>query len=250
LLVPVLVLAACGGGASKPAAPSGPDFAAASAKTIATGSARFTLLVGAIVGGSPVQSSETGTIALSKRRAHVYKLIPGSSMGQELIVDGPFTYTNANVEAALKDKTVKPWTKLDTRRLTAKQLRAHPDELAHVTVMVHLLDGVQNARKFDSMSVAGQNVTEFRGDVQPARVVAHAPAAQRASVAQALRNDYPARPFLASFWLDDAGRVRRVLVNYHTPGGTSISLDGRFSEFGVKVDTTPPPARSTKDITP
>lgn len=243
------MLAACGG-SSKPAAPSGPDFATASAKTIATGSARFTLLVGAIVGGSPVQSSETGTIAFSERRAHVYKLIPGSSMGQELIVDGPLTYTNANVEAALKDKTVKPWTKLDTRRLTPKQVKAHPDELAHVTVMMHLLDGVQNARKFDSMSVAGQNVTEFRGDVQPARVVAHAPAAERTSIAQAMRNDYPTRPFLASFWLDDAGRVRRVLVNYHTPGGTSISLDGRFSEFGVKVDTTPPPARSTKDITP
>ncbi len=249
MLVPVLLLAACGG-SSKPAAPPGPDFAAAGAKTIATGSARFTLLVGAIVGGSPVQSSETGTIAFSKRRAHVYKLIPGSSMGQELIVDGPLTYTNANVEAALKDKKVKPWTKLDTRRLTPKQLNAHPDELAHVTVMLHLLDGVQNVRKFDSMSVAGQNVTEFRGDVQPARVVAHAPAAERASIAQAMRNDYPTRPFLASFWLDDAGRVRRVLVNYHTPGGTSISLDGRFSEFGIAVDTTPPPARSVADITP
>jgi len=245
----VLLLAACGG-SSKPAAPTGPDFAAARAKTIATGSAQFTLLVGAIVGGSPVQSSETGTIAFSKRRAHVYKLIPGSSMGQELIVDGPFTYTNANVEAALKDRMVKPWTKLDTRRLTSTQLKAHPDELAHVTVMVHLLAGVQNARQFDSMSVAGQNVTEFRGDVQPARVVAQAPAAERASIAQAMRNDYPARPFLASFWLDDAGRVRRVLVNYHTAGGTSISLDGRFSEFGIKVDTTPPPARSTADITP
>ena len=64
-------------------------------------------------------------------------------MGQELIVDGPFTYTNANVEAALKDKTVKPWTKLDTRRLTREAAKAQPDELAHVTVIVHLLDGVR-----------------------------------------------------------------------------------------------------------
>jgi hypothetical protein len=249
LLVLVVLLAACGG-SSKPKVAPGPDTVTAGAKTRATGSARFTLLVGAIVAGSPVQSSETGTIAFAKRQAHIYKLIPGSSMGQELIVDGPFTYSNANVEAALKDRSVKPWTKLDTRRLTPKQLKAHPDELAHVTVIVHLLDGVRNAREFDSMNVAGQNVTEFRGDVQPARVVAQAPAADRASLAQALRNDYPARPFLASFWLDDAGRVRRVLVNYHTPGGTSISLDGRFSEFGIAVDTTPPPARSTADITP
>jgi hypothetical protein len=250
VVVPVaLLLAACGGSSSPPKA-AGPDPGAAAATTTATGSARFTLLVGAIVDGSPVQSSETGTISFSGRRAHIYKLIPGSSMGQELIVDGPFTYTNANVEAALKDKSVKPWTKLDTRRLTPKQVKSHPDELAHVSVMVRLLDGVENVRMFDSMDVAGQQVTEFRGDVQPARVVAKAPAAQRSSLAQALRNDYPARPFLASFWLDDAGRVRRVLVNYHTAGGTSISLDGRFSEFGIAVDTTPPPARSTADITP
>ena len=250
LLALVLVLSACGGSSSTKTTVSGPDPATAGAKTTATGSARFTLLVGAIVGGSPVQSSETGTIAFSKRRAHVYKLVPGGGMGQELIVDGPFTYTNANVEASLKDTSVKPWTKLDTRRLTEKQRQSHPDELAHVAVLVHLLDGVRNARQFDSMSVAGENVTEFRGDVQPARVVARAPAAERPSLAQALRNDYPARPFLASFWLDDAGRVRRVLVQYHTPGGTAISLDGRFSEFGIKVDTTPPQARSTQDITP
>ncbi len=249
LFAPVMLLAACGGSSAAPKA-SGPDPGTAGATTTATGSARFTLLVGAIVGGSPVQSSETGTISFSQRRAHVYKLVPSGGTGQELIVDGPFTYTNANVEAALKDKSVKPWTKLDTRRLTAKQVKSHPDELAHVTVLVHLLDGVQNARQFDSMSVAGQRVTEFRGDVQPARVVARAPASERASLAQALRNDYPARPFLGSFWLDDAGRVRRVLVQYHTPGGTEISLDGRFSEFGIRVDTTPPPARSTEDITP
>ena len=117
-------------------------------------------------------------------------------------------------------------------------------------MLVHLLDGVQNARKFDSMSVAGQNVTRVprRRAARAGRRAARRPPSARASRRRS-RNDYPARPFLASFWLDDAGRVRRVLVNYHTPGGTSISLDGRFSEFGIAVDTTPP-ARSTQDITP
>ena len=32
---------------------------------------------------------------------------------------GRITYTNANIDAAMKDPSVKPWTKLDTRRLSA-----------------------------------------------------------------------------------------------------------------------------------
>ena len=84
MLLPVLLLAACGGGSSSSTTTgaSGLDFATASAKTIDTGSARFTLLVGAIVAGSPVQSSETGTISFSRRRAHVYKLIPAAACGR------------------------------------------------------------------------------------------------------------------------------------------------------------------------
>ena len=54
---------------------------------------------------------------------------------------GPFTYTNANVQAALNDPRCKPWTKLDTRKLTPKQRRDQPDELAHVRGPRHLPTG-------------------------------------------------------------------------------------------------------------
>jgi hypothetical protein len=239
------VLAACGGSSS-----SAPDPGAAVSTTTAERAARFTLLVDAVVGAARVESSETGTIAFAQRRAHLYKLLPGSGQPQEVIVDGPFTYTNANVEAALRDRSVKPWTKLDTRRLSATQRRGRPDELAHVLALVYLPDGMDRPTRLDSLTVAGERVTEFRGLVHPARVPAHAPAGLRGSLAQALRNDYPAKPFPASVWLDDAGRVRRVLVSYNTAGGTEISLDGRFSRFGTTVDTTPPPARSIEDISP
>ena len=93
-------------------------------------------------------------------------------------------------------------------------------------------------------------MTQFRGQVDPKRVIARAPAPIRPGLAQAMSNDYPAKPFVARFWLDDAGRVRRVLVAYNTPGGTEISLDGRFSDFGVAIDVETPPARSIQDLTP
>ena len=245
LLLLAAVLSACGGGSS-----SSPDAATARRTTVAEKSARFTLLIDAVVGGQTVQSSETGTIAFTKRLAHLYKLVPGGGTPQELILEGPYTYTNANVAAALKDPSVKPWTKLDTRRLSASDRTTHPDELAHVRALVYLPDGIERAKRMDSTTVAGERVTRFSGNVDPTRLVARAPAAERSSIGVALRNDYPAKPFPATFWLDDGGRVRRVLVAYTTAGGTQISLHGRFSEFGTTIDTTLPPARSIQDITP
>src|SRR5881275_1677672 len=105
-LLLVAALSACGGGSH---GASAPDPGSARSATVAERTARFTVLIDAKVGGAAVQSSETGTISFGERRAHVYKLVPGGSLPQEVIVDGPLTYSNANVEAALKDRSVKPW---------------------------------------------------------------------------------------------------------------------------------------------
>jgi len=250
LLLLMAALSACGGGSSSSSSSSVPDPAAARSTTVAERTARFTVLIDATVGGQAVRSSETGTLSFAERQAHVYKLVPGGGLPQELIFDGPYTYTNANVEAALKDRSVKPWTKLDSRRLSEKERSSRPDELAHVRALIHLPDGVEGATRLDTVTVADERVTQFRGLVHPTEVIARAPTAQRRGIAEALRNDYPAKPFLASFWLDDAGRVRRVLVSYNTAGGSEISLDGRFSDFGVAIDVETPPARSIQDITP
>src|SRR5207244_11947115 len=123
--------------------------------------------------------------------ARLCELLPGGCTAQELIVDGPFTATNANVAAALKERSVMPWTKLDTRRLTPRQRSSHPDELAHVRALFRLPDGVRRARRGDSIVVAGERVTRFTGEADPARVAARTPAAERRRSAGALCNDSP-----------------------------------------------------------
>jgi hypothetical protein len=251
LPIPLLVLAlsACGGSSgSKQAAE--PSFAGASARTVASGTASFTLLIGATVGGTPVRSGETGTLSFSDRRAHFYKLSPSGGIPQEIILDGPFAYTNANVAAALKDSSVKPWTKLDTRRVPASDRKTHPDELAHVRVVAYLADGVSGAKRIGVETVQGQRRTHFRGLVNPARLVAKAPAADRAALRTAVGNDYLSTPFLADFWLDNAGRVRQVRVSYLTARGSRIFIEAAFSNFGTKIDLTVPAANKIQDITP
>jgi hypothetical protein len=244
LLVPAL--AACSG--SKQTAPEG--LATASSRTTASGTAKFTLSIRATIDGSAVPSSETGSLSFTDRTAHFYKLVPGGGLPQEIVLNGPYAYTNANVGAALKDPSVKAWTKLDTRRVPAGYRKSHPDELAHVRAVAYLAGGVSGAKRIGVETVAGERMTHFRGIVDPARVAAKASAADRGALLAAVRNDYPVKPFAADFWLDDAGRVRRVLVDYRTAGGSRIVVDGGFSGFGAKVDVTVPPAADIQDITP
>ena len=239
LLVLFLGLAACGG--SSPST----SVALGSKPTTKDGTARFTLAVAATVGGSRIVANETGTVSFTDRRAHFYKLVPGGGLPQEIVLSGPFTYANANVDAALNDPSVKPWTKLDTRRLSPQQVRERPDELAHVRAIAYLADGVAKPTRVGAETLEGTKTTRFRGTVDPRRVVVRTP-----RVARAMRDDYPARPFAADFWVDADGRLRRVLVSYSTPKGTKITLDGGFSDFGTAVDLTVPPAEDIQDITP
>ena len=237
----VLALSACGGGSgSKQAAE--PSFAGASSRTVARGTASFTLLIGAAVGSASVRSGETGTISFSDRRAHFYKVLPGGGLPQEIILDGPFAYTNANVAAALKDSSVKPWTKLDTRRVPASDSKSHPDELAHVRVLAYLADGVSGAKRIGVQTVNGQRRTHFRGLVDPARLVAKARRGSRRIARTALRNDYLPTPFLADFWPDDAGASARCGRATPPPEAGTSSSEGGFSNFGTKIDLTVPAA--------
>jgi hypothetical protein len=224
-----------------------PSFANARARTTGAGPVQFRLVIKAIVGGSPVVAEENGTVSLVERRAHLYKQIPGSTVPQELVLIGPLTYTNANIQAALADPTVKPWTKLDTRRLTAKELRNQPDEFAHVIAPAYLPDGVAEPKR----TGAGPNgTTRFTGVVDPGRLARRVPAALRASIVTAVRSDYATTPFPATFWLDPRGRLRRVRVAYATAQGSQITVDTSYSSFGTKIDVRLPAAGDIADITP
>jgi hypothetical protein len=245
----VLVLSACGGShatstttpAAKPA-----SFAGTVARTTAAQTVRFAQLTQLSLSGSILEAAENGTASLVKRRAHVYKQLAGGGVPGEIVVVGPITYTNANVQASLNDPAVPPWTKLDTRRLSARQRASQADELAHAVAPAYLAAGVSQPRL---VGIFG-NLTEYRGSIDPTRLADQVPRAVRSSVLKAVGADYPAHAFPARFWLDPQGRIRRVLVAYSTPKGTPVVVDTRYQAFGVKVDVSLPPAREIKDVTP
>jgi hypothetical protein len=246
LMLVALALAACGGSSSS-SKDASPSFSGARARTTSGGTARFTLTVTADLAGTKVTSDENGTVSFSRRRAHLYKLVPGNPLPQEVILDGPYTYTNGNVQAALADPSVRPWTKLDTRRLSARQQANQLDELAHVLAPAYLADGVAKPHR---VGVEQDGTTHYTGRVDATRAVRRLPAAQRASISSALRADYTTGGFDADFWLDESGRIRHVLVDYTTPQGTAFTIDTTYSSFGTPVDRKLPPASEIKDISP
>jgi hypothetical protein len=215
----------------------------ATAQTTAAGTAAFTLSVSGSLGSTSVTTHERGSVSFTKRVAHVYRVVPNVPIPEEQIIVGPWTYSNANVQNALSDPNAKPWVKLDTSKLPKGRRLG---ELDHVRALAYLAAGAVGAKQIGPSGT----LTHFRSRVDPKRVVAGTPAAERTAMAAILRADYSTKPFAAEFWLDGKSRVRRVRVALKTNGGSTITISGTFTGFGSKVDLKLPPAREIVDITP
>jgi hypothetical protein len=254
LLAGVALAALAGCGSSRHAASPPPPPTASQAAiehagetTIAQGTARFTLAVSGEVGGLGMGADERGSLAFVRPRAHIYKLLLSGGIPEEVIVDGPYVYTNGNVQAAMNDTTVKPWTKLDTRRLTGKQQRSTGDELAHVRAPAYLIDGVAELTR---VGVGPGGVVHVRGMVDPSRLASHVPPSVRPSILAAVDRDYTRAPFPADFWIDSKGRVVRVHVSYGTGSSGRIVVTATYAGFGSAVPLGLPSPSHTQDITP
>jgi hypothetical protein len=245
-----LLLAGCGGDSKQAATTTQPaelpSFAKARVNVLTTTTAKLDQVTTIVVGGSEIKAHDTGRVAYDGSRAHIYKLSPGSQFPGEVIVIGPFTYTNANVQAALQSPEVQPWTKLDTRKLSAKAATNQTDELSHVLAPAYLAFGASHVTL--RRRVADGAI--FWARIDPKLVVNKLPAARRAKIEKAVRSDYPATDFNARFWVDSHDRIRRVTVAWATPSGTPVAIDTSYGTFGASVNTKLPPARSIKDITP
>jgi len=247
-----LVLVGCGGHGKKAAATTTdatrplPSFAHAEATTLALRTAKLDQTTTVVIGGSEVKAYDNGKVAFDGSRAHIYKLDPGGQFPGEVIVIGPFTYTNANVQASLQSPGVRPWTKLDTRKVSARAATNQTDELSHVLAPAYLALGATNV----SLKSRVSDGAVFWARVDPKLVIRRVPAARRAKISKAIRGDYPAAAFNARFWIDGRDRIRRVIVAWTTSSGTPVALDTSYSAFGSAVDTRLPQADRIKDITP
>ena len=248
LLILASTLAGCGGGASEP------TLADATQRTTADGSAAFQLTIEALVGGNPVLATETGTVSFDSRRAHLYKLVPGGGLPQEIVIDGPVVYSNANVEAAMHDTTIPPWTTPRHPAAERESSVAQPARRARPTSAPSPTSPMASRARRSARLGGGdrrratRSVPRLRRPSPRRRAGARGPArrprpdAPRRLSREVVRGRVLARRATAvsAAFTSSTGR----------PAGTLISLDGRFSLFGSNVDLTLPAADKIKDITP
>src|SRR5438105_13372252 len=218
----VLGLAACGGHAAK-----APSVSASPAQTTGAGSAKFGLTVVATLSGTSLRTEESGTVSFRSRRAHVFRT---TTQGEfvEVIYDGAVEYSNANAAASVSQPGLKPWLRIRSHGAT---------DVEHVQVLAYLPAGATAVEQLGSEKVDGAATTHFRAMIDPERAAGPMTPRQRTALAA----DFGGKRFPAELWLDSNGRLRRVRIS-RASASSRVTIEARFSEFGAKVDVTPPPA--------
>jgi hypothetical protein len=127
------------------------------------------------------------------------------------------------------------------------------------------LKATKSLKKVGTEKVAGATTTHFSGTYRVSDMIAALPAAQRKTVQDAIDKleklggqggtklglDAP-QP--ADLWIDADGVTRRMRTTNTIPGqqglpGGRMRMSYDLSDFGAKLDTTPPSAKDTYDAT-
>lgn len=108
-------------------------------------------------------------------------------------------------------------------------------------------------RVLGATRVRGVPVTGYQVNIDPSKLAARAPAAERASLRQ-FAQSLGKSTVPVDVWVDNENEVRQVRLSPRTPGGTMIPGNPRltltvdFYDFGVPVDVSAPPAAQVTSL--
>jgi hypothetical protein len=128
-----------------------------------------------------------------------------------------------------------------------------------VRLLPYLAAGATRSSTPDEAEVNGIETLHYEANVDVERALDAVPEKDRDLARTTLESELLGRTGRVEFWIDDKGRLRRIRVHIppgrkysHTyPNGDSTTLESGptggistldYSELGIEVDTTPPPA--------
>lgn len=158
----------------------------------------------------------------------------------------------------------KQWVSVDLEK-TAKAFGLDTKGLgALLTVdpgtQLKALNAAKGLKEVGKEDVGGTETTHFRGTYTIADTIAQLPADQRAAAQKAIKDlnklagqDVDQKT-PADMWVDKDGVVRKMRTTAKVPAqkgmpAGSFRVDYVLSDFGAKLDTTPPAASDTLDVT-
>jgi hypothetical protein len=238
-LLALLLPAGCSGSAS------GTAVTRAAEDTLDAGGARYALDARVRAAGDTTRLRGGGAFDTTSGKGSLDLTLasPGRSATFDGVLDGDVLWLGAANES-LDLPNGKHWLKFD-RRWQLGQGAADLAALAGRTPgdVLSLLRRTSSATRVGSERVGGVATTHYRAPLD-----ADAPD-ESGEIVQEMDPRY--RPL--DVWVDDAGRVRKVALDYSVafgePGAqrARITLAMRFPRFGVPVTIRRPPASDTLD---
>jgi hypothetical protein len=249
-----LLLTACSsnGGDATEVVREAPD------KTIDAGSARATLSLGFMTGGSPATIRGDGVFDLRNRLGGL--TVDLGALGT--------SFGGAPVEAVIAAEGLfvklppgentggRPWLKLDLATLS-RQAGLNLGSLAQLQqsdptqVLTYLKGALDDVKEVGEETQRGEDTTHYRGTIDLRKATASLPPEAQSGVEDAIAS-LGTSTLPADVWIDDDGRIRRLSFSAdpdaegpNPPGKVDIEL----YDFGVTADIGVPPPDQVTDLT-
>lgn len=235
--------------------------AAAFAKTTATQSAHINTTTEVSLGQQGVPVMASGSIRFADRSADLVETVPGGQgNGETRFVDGTL-YARLPGSLLARLSHGKRWVSVDLATLSEhgdgsfQQLLT--DSPSDPTAVLQFLRGAGDTVTKDGQdTIDGAPTTHYTVDLNLDRAAQGQNAATQQSI-HVLEGQLGSHTLPAQVWIDDQGRVRRIML-HETLRGTSgsgqhgnvgVDVTATLSDFGTPVTITAPPAGQTADLT-
>jgi hypothetical protein len=248
----VLVLAGCGSGKAKQAAPkpvSGDLIVAAAAKSTKAGSVEADFKLS----GAGVSGSGSGVFNTGPSRSGQLKLkvdVRGMSVPIDSVITGNVLYMRSSVFSQLGLSPDKQWVKLDLGQLGEEQgidLNSLANTSPTPASALSYLRGSSNVREVGSESVDGVDTTHYKVTVDLERAAAKSTGAERQSLNRLIHAS-GTKKLPVDVWVDAKGYVRKVVYSQKAGASKAVHITMNLHDYGAPVTVKPPPASATVDL--
>lgn len=142
----------------------------------------------------------------------------------------------------------KPWMRTTASGAGLNTGMQSPDPAQ----MLDTLRGLSNSvEKRGRKTIRGADTTHYRAEIDLSKAMAQAPARERQQAQAMLKMFGGLESLPTDLYIDDAGRVRRMEVEYEFDiAGEKLSADLKLDlfAFGTRVSFKPPPAGQVADL--
>jgi hypothetical protein len=247
----VLVVAACGGGKSKQAAPkavSGELIVAAAAKSTKAGSVEADFkLSGAGVKGSGSGVFNTGPSRSGQLTMKV--TVRGMEVPIDTVISGNVLYMRSSVFSQLGLPPNKQWVKVDLGQL-AQQRGIDLSSLANTsptpTSALSYLRGSGKVREVGKESIDGAETTHYKVIVNLEKAAARSDPDTQKALRRVIQSS-GVKTLPIDVWVDGKGYVRKVQYAQRA-AGKDVKVSMNLHDYGKPVTVRPPPADSVVDL--